>query len=389
MFYLWFLMTSTACIWAYVSVRAWYTYRSVPNLTNVDPVDNSEAPSLTVVVCACNEATTIESALRTLVTQEYPDWELLVVNDRSNDETGPIIDRLALEFPRIRPIHIRHLPENWLGKVHAQHLALQEARGQWILYTDADIHFSPQTLSRAMSLAKPDIAQHIVALPRLRMSGFWERIFTATFPMMLMSKMYFDQQGVLQRNAFLGVGAFNLIHRQTAQKLQPFRWLRMEVVDDIGLGLAFNRSNYKTRIALATEHLAVTWYPSFTAMAKGLEKNIYGAIAHWRPLKAVIRITLLILWALSPWLVLGTWHLFPCLSICAGIALFITAVTAVPTSRHAGQSPWFSLLFTPGALLMAIIAARAAILAHYRKGVYWRNTFYPLKLLRQGQRVFL
>ncbi|MCX5673257.1 MAG: glycosyltransferase, partial [Planctomycetota bacterium] len=122
---------------AYGLVRTW---RGVPRLEEVRPPEPAAWPKLSVIVPACNEADKIEPAMRTLLAEDYPDLEILAVDDRSTDATGDIIDRLAAEDPRVRAIHVKELPAGWLGKVHALDRGFQESRGRFVLFTDADVH---------------------------------------------------------------------------------------------------------------------------------------------------------------------------------------------------------------------------------------------------------
>src|SRR5215471_1706216 len=121
-----------------------YLIRSVrylPVLSEQETRTPSLWPRLSVVVPACNEAPHLESAVLTLTQQDYPDLEIVLVDDRSTDNTGKIIDRLGQNDPRIRPVHVETLLSGWLGKVHALHRGVEEASGDWLLFTDADVHF--------------------------------------------------------------------------------------------------------------------------------------------------------------------------------------------------------------------------------------------------------
>jgi cellulose synthase/poly-beta-1,6-N-acetylglucosamine synthase-like glycosyltransferase len=111
-------------------------------------------PRLSVVIPALNEVDTLEAALGTLLAETYPDLEIVLVDDRSTDGTGALVDRLAARDPRITPVHITALPEGWLGKVHALHVGTQHARGDWLLYTDADVHFGQGSLRHAVAVAE-------------------------------------------------------------------------------------------------------------------------------------------------------------------------------------------------------------------------------------------
>src|SRR5438105_2268588 len=115
-----------AAINAMAAVRM---FRGVPLLARLEPPEPARWPRVSVIIPACNEAATIEQALHSRVAEGYPDAEYLVVDDRSTDDTGAIIDRLARADPRIVPLHVRELPAGWLGKLHAMHVALARATG--------------------------------------------------------------------------------------------------------------------------------------------------------------------------------------------------------------------------------------------------------------------
>ena len=100
---------------------------------------------------ACNEAAHLESAARTILDQDYPQLEIILVDDRSSDGTGALIDLLAREDARVKAIHIDKLPDGWLGKVHALQRGVERAEGEWLLFTDADVHFAPTMLRRAVA----------------------------------------------------------------------------------------------------------------------------------------------------------------------------------------------------------------------------------------------
>jgi glycosyltransferase involved in cell wall biosynthesis len=144
---------------------AWAFVR-LPRLERENVPVPSRWPRLSVIIPACNEAAHLESAVETLVQQDYSDLEIILVNDRSTDATGAIIDRLAKNDPQIRALHIRKLPGGWLGKVHALHCGVAKARGEWLLFTDADVHFAPETLRRALAHVLQLQADHLALIPR-------------------------------------------------------------------------------------------------------------------------------------------------------------------------------------------------------------------------------
>jgi len=142
------VFSSLWCAFGIAGLRSALVFKTLRALPAPEP---SVWPRLTVVVAALDEEATIGPALETLVRQDYPDLEIVVVDDRSRDGTGRIVDEVAAREPRVRAIHVRTLPEGWLGKVHAMHRATEVASGAWILYTDADVHFAPGALRHAVA----------------------------------------------------------------------------------------------------------------------------------------------------------------------------------------------------------------------------------------------
>ena len=108
-------------------------------------------PKVSVVVPACNEADTLERAMSSLLACDYPNLEIVLVNDRSTDQTGHIMDGLSERDQRIHVVHLDHLPAGWLGKLNAMHQGTQRVQGQLLLFTDADVHFEPSSIRRAVS----------------------------------------------------------------------------------------------------------------------------------------------------------------------------------------------------------------------------------------------
>jgi glycosyltransferase involved in cell wall biosynthesis len=141
------------------------------HVINALPILNKDTdfspPMLSVIIAARNEGKTLSHALDTLIQQSYPQLEIIIVNDRSSDNTAAIIDEYAARDPRIHPIHISTLADEWLGKTHALHFASQQARGEWFLFTDADVHHSTRLWASAIHYAQEQQLDHLALLPKI------------------------------------------------------------------------------------------------------------------------------------------------------------------------------------------------------------------------------
>src|SRR5262245_54122822 len=128
--YVWLVLILPGCLFWIVSfVLVLRLIRATPVLAHVNPPEPEAWPRVSVIIPACNEADTLEAAMRSRLAEDYPNVEFILVDDRSTDETGAIVDRLAAADARIHAIHIGDLPDGWLGKVHALNTATQQATG--------------------------------------------------------------------------------------------------------------------------------------------------------------------------------------------------------------------------------------------------------------------
>lgn len=366
--------------------------RHLVRLADLTPPAPGRWPRVSVIVPALNEADTLEAALGTLLAETYPDLEIVLVNDRSTDGTDRIVDELARRDPRITPVHVRTLPEGWLGKVHALHVGTQRATGEWLLYSDADVHFTPGVIARAIAVAEAEGLDHLPALPRLLAREFFLQSMLASFGTLFMLLTRPHTVGVGRSTAFAGVGAFNLVRRTALARTPGFEWLRMEVGDDMGLGYMVHAAGGRARFFDAAGLLSITWYPSATAMVRGLEKNTYAILSRFSVLRFVVAVPLLLLFAAGPPLLLGLgvigW-VSPAAGVVGGLAVLGQLTAHVVFSVRQGFGPAPGLAAHVAGTIMLVALLRSAWLCLTRGGITWRGTLYPTALLREGQRLKL
>lgn len=374
--------------WGYTLWAARACVRSVPPLA--PPAHTPPAwPKVSVIVAACNEADTIEPAARTLLAQNYADLEIVLVDDRSTDGTGAIIDRLAGEDGRIRPVHVTQLPEGWLGKVHALNAGLAVARGEWLLFTDADVHLGPDTLAKAVAHCLARRADHLALLPVVPPVGVAVEaliaVFVRHFLCFLVRPWTLGRPGT---GTFVGIGAFNLVRRSALEATEGFAWLRMEVADDMGLGLLLQRSGARSELASGFQDVSVRWYTSLAGAIRGSEKGV-ATLSHFRLPRTLVACTGLLAMELSP-LLLPIPLCWPATRAIgwAGAGVAAVALAAVLVLARWGRGRILPALLGPAfAPLMAWAMLRALFLARRRGGVLWRGVLYPKQALLDHMRV--
>jgi glycosyltransferase involved in cell wall biosynthesis len=344
-------------------------------------------PRLSVVIATCNDADTIEKSVNTLLKQDYPDLEIVVVNDRSTDKTGVIIEKIAHKDSRVRTIHIQHLPAGWLGKVHALHVGTQQTTGEWILYTDADVYFKQGALRKAIAFVLADCSDHLALMPVPRAPSFWLRVVLQAVGGVFVLGTRAAHLGTPGTKAFVGAGAFNLVSKAALDRTDGFTWLRMEVVDDVGLGLMLHRSGARSSFAITLQDVSFTWYPSLRAMFKGLEKNFFAVLAFYSIARMIGIVVLAWAYALAPLVAILYSMQIPFLLIAGVVAYLFLIAGAVGVKIMFKQKLLPLLLVQVGHILISLMLLRSGIMCIVRGGITWRGTWYPLDELRAGHKV--
>jgi hypothetical protein len=340
-------------------------------------------PRVSVIVPSRNEAEDVERGVRSLLAQDYPDLEIVAINDRSTDPTGPILDRLASEDRRLRVVHVKDLPGGWLGKNNAMRRGAEAASGEWLLFTDGDVLFEPEALRRSVAFAEEFGLGHFVAAPHLLTSGYWERAFVSgAFGLSFALITRIHRLHVAQSRAFIGVGAFGLVRRSAYDAIGGHSRLALEVGDDVKLGLILRRSGVRQGALDSDGLVRVRWQRGLRGCILGLEKNGFAGV-EWNAAAGVAAILLCFTLAWLPFVaLLSTDPLIRAVAaLTAGLQLSVAAVSA---RRVTGGSGLEALVLPIAFTLLCYAMARSMILALWRGGIRWRDTFYRLDDLRRG-----
>ena len=341
-------------------------------------MSDEDLPLLSVVVPACNEEATLEAAVKTLLGSRYPALEVVLVDDRSTDQTGALVDAIAAADPRVRAVHIQELPAGWLGKNHAMHVASQQVSGEYVLYADADVHYGPDCLRRAVCWAERAQLDHMTLLPRGMGGSILVESMMCLFCTLYLTVFRPDRVNRGVAGAYAGVGAFNLVRRSAFEATEGWPWLRLEVADDTGLGLMMSRHGARAGFGMATDDLSIEWYESAAQMVRGLEKNMFIAGLQGSVFVAVLVVTMLTFPIVVLLALLGTswWWLVLLPGLLCGIGAW-----ALGSRVLAG-------LIAPYAMPILSWTLIRSTWACLRRGdVAWRGTHYSLDALAEGRRV--
>ncbi|HZT43892.1 MAG TPA: glycosyltransferase family 2 protein [Chthonomonadaceae bacterium] len=378
------LLSGTAFLaWlVFLGLLVGFRYR-YPLLAEVPfaPEEMASLPTLSILVPACNEEQTIERAMCSLLDLAYPCFEIIAIDDRSTDGTGAILDRMAALEPRLRVLHIKELPPGWLGKNHALQVASDEAAGEWLLFTDADVVFAPEALRRAVAYAHTRDIDHLVLSPSCETHGFWERLMVSYFGIMFSFRVRPWAVSSPRSTAYVGLGVFNLVRAAAYRQAGGHRALKLDVTDDTKLGKVLKRSGFRQKILEGSDLLSVRWVIGLRGMIEGLAKNAFAGFdfRFWTMVRGIGSLALVTLYPVVA-LLLPFW---PTRLLAAGTFLLMAAGAA--TMRRVTQArAWYGLAYPLAGLVLIYIILRSTWRAYRQNGIVWRGTLYPLEELKKG-----
>ena len=338
-------------------------------------------PPVSVIIPARDEAANIENCLRSLLSSDYPNLELIAIDDRSGDETGAIMDCIADNDERLKVIHITELPSGWLGKNYAMHVAASEASGEFLLFTDGDILFQPETIRLAVRYTIDAKLDHICLMPRMVPGSYWETALTSFFGLIFAMGTQPWLIASAVRRSYAGVGAFNLVRQKAYEEFKGHEPIRLDILDDVKLGKLVKQSGFRSDMLLASEFLQVRWQTSAWGVIRGLEKNAFASQDY--SVAILFRSTL----------IFSMVFILPYLGACwfqdaqrwgyvAAIAFVHVAFGWISSVMGGG---WKVLPVLPIVAVGMLFAFwRSAWVTLRQGGVQWRETFYSLELLRKN-----
>jgi len=362
-----------------------------------DAVVAGDSPRVSIIVPARNEEEDIESSLRALLALDYDNYEVIAVNDRSTDRTGEIMERMAgnphfpsprfsqrmreTGRPLLRVIHHRELPAGWLGKTHAMWTATNQANGDWLLFTDADVLFKPDSVRRALAYAEAERADHLVLFPQMIMKRPGEYMMIAFFQTMFVFGHRPWKVADPTTRDHIGVGAFNLIRRGVYEAVGTYQALRMEVLDDMKLGKVVKNAGFAQRNVFGSDLISIRWARGARGVVDNLTKNFFAVLSFqwWRSLISAFGLAFLNLMPFLGVLLAHGWERLP-----YAIALVSMFLIYLGMSWHSRVPAYYFALHPVSTVLFIYTLFRSMFHTLWNGGIIWRGTKYPLEELRKG-----
>ncbi|SHO43217.1 glycosyltransferase [Desulfopila aestuarii] len=340
-------------------------------------------PLVSIIVPACNEEKTIEPALKSLLAQNYPHLEIIVVNDRSTDATAQLLERLQCESSRpFSVLTISELPSGWLGKSHALQTGANHATGEILIFTDADIEMEQTTVSRAVRVLETEQLDHL-SLMFQQVGGSWllnGMILDAASGLLAVFKPW--RVNDEKSRYFMGVGAFNMLRAEAYRAVSGHSLIAMHPIDDIMLGKIVKEHGLKQKCLLGQPYVTVCWYSTAIEMVAGLMKNVFSVV-HYRGWLAFLSMMLVFILNVLP--LIGPFFSSGSVRLLFGITVLLRLLGLALGARLSGM-PLSAVAGGVLAPCMSIyIIGRGAWITLKNGGISWRGSHYDLQELRKSR----
>ncbi len=382
-----YLALSTAAFFVALGILYWLHTQWHLDVVVTPAPPPPGAPRISVLVPARNEARNIRRCVEALLRQDYPDYEVIVLDDRSTDATPRILAEIQAQSTRLRVLHGTDLPAGWAGKPHALHQAAAHATGDWLLFIDADTFVSPHALAAVAAKADETGADAFTIMNRQLMETFWERV---VLPLVFTAlSVGFTPRKVNDPNKpdAIANGQFLMMKRAVYDAVGGHAAIRGSIVEDKDMAVRVKRGGYRLVVADGRAVAATRMYTSLPEMWEGWTKNIYLGLKDERGLLLLgvfgAFLALMASLFMPAWPLLGLWWYLSGGGWQA-LGMIVTALGVwgyllywrTRAAVDMGIPAWYALTTPLGAGVFAAMMLASAWKVLSGQGVTWKGRTY-------------
>ena len=377
----WIVWGISAALWLVVYFRLRFFEKNIPSLDSTSELSDPPGgwPFISIIVPARNEEKIVGECLAALAAQDYPGFEIIFINDQSTDSTLAVAKHALKDCPFGRVIDGAAQPigETWIGKSWALMQGVQHAKGDWLLFIDADVVHHPLTLRKAAAKALELGVDALSMFPTIHCRSFWEKLIMPLFATLSVLVEPLDSASHPEKRAARLCGAFILVKRSVYESAGTHTAVRDRILEDMALAQILKKQGRRIWLTYTRDLGRTRMYEHFQELWHGLSRLSLPLLRYSVPLLMMAWISA-ILFTLVPWI-----------SVIAGLCRFdgplaIAGVALCVFSRRAIQ-PVFTVVKTPSpyawllplaAILYCLAATRAAFRHFTGRGLAWKNQTY-------------
>jgi chlorobactene glucosyltransferase len=380
------IMAGIFGVWMYFLMYMTKSFWQSPMLDSFDRTKVSRSPKVSVILPARNERCYIARCLDSLLGQDYPNFEIIAINDSSTDGTGEIMKAYAANDLRVLHIDASPKPEGWTGKNWACYQGFLQARGELLMFTDADSEHLPSTMSLAVGHLISENLEALTAVPRLICNDFWTKMTLPVLATFLHTR--FSPIRVNDPNSKTGYffGSFFIITRNTYEAIGTHEGVKDELVEDGALGSKVKASKFRMKMVRGEFHIDAVWARDLPTLWQGLRRFMIPVYYQDKVDAYMMAMTVFFIlfapFASLPYLILASFAGNISFQILFGLQIsaivLIIVTTAVQCRLAIFESPLYAFTAPLSGALISLSFMSAIADAKKKGAVSWRDRKYVI-----------
>lgn len=380
------LMAGIFFTWVYFLLSMIKSIKESPRLERIKNLKNT-FPRVSIILPARNEERYIRRCIDSLIKQDYPDFEIVLVNDESSDKTLEIMNEYQNSYPDIKVLSVNRPNDDWIGKNWACYQGYLKSNGNLLLFTDADSYHSENTMSLAVQNINHYDLDAITIMPRLLSYDFFTKVTLPLLTTFMHTK--FSPLKVNNEKSKLGYffGSYFIIKRDTYEKVGTHESVKHEIIEDGALGKKVKEGNFKLRMVRGERYVQAIWARNSSELSKAMDRLLIPMFKENRLKSTLLSIALFFL-MIFPFmmiplsLTLSILHpnqLNFVIFLFATMILFILMLTnLIQISYTLFFNKLYSLGFIIGALIIVSRFLVRIVISNRKSVVNWRDRIYNL-----------
>lgn len=365
--------------WIILLIRTIYIIKFTPSLKTKNTL-STFSPFISILLPVRNESgRVLKQNIESLVNQKYSNFEIVVVDDRSTDDSAIIIKNIQTKYPdKLKFFSGLPPSDNWVGKTHALQQAKEKAQGDWLIAVDADVIFSPYIITSAIDLIAEKRLDALSLLPKVKMESFWEKSVIPIICWLSIMRVSPTQANRKSSKNCFGYGNFIMFSRVAHDAINGFEGYKDNILDDCVIMEKLKSANYRVMVAGGDNLMESRMYKNLAEIIQGFGKNTFAALGYklW---KAVILVLTLILIVYFPifYLLINSFineltENYLMTNIAVG-AILLNALTIYVFAKKMQASRLSIILWVLGYAIAGYIILYSTIKVISGKGVSWKD----------------